>query len=172
MNKFATIFPIDRFINSKVKIYTVQIEEDDIQRNYTEFRAWIEKHRFDNSIQEELGEIRRWIQAISEGTHNLKTLLRHEGAAHALPPRKNLLDIEFSQQLRLYGMVIGNSTVLLFNGGIKTAATAQECPNVSKFFYEANLLCKAIEEALKEKVLEIDYDSGKFIHPEKTEIDL
>lgn len=172
MNKFATILPINRFSATRVKIYTVQIEEDGANRSLSEFDDWILKHRGDRSIQKEINEIRNWIRAISEGKHDLSKLLRHEGSAHALPPRQKFLEIEFSKQLRLYGMVIGNKTLILFNGGIKTTRTAQDCLNVSQFFYEANKLCKAIENALKERTIDLDYDSGIFNNPEKTEIEL
>jgi len=172
VNKFATISPIARFTEAKVKIYTVQIEEDGENRPLKEFEDWIQRHRLNPSVQDEFKSIRNWIQVISEGRHDLKRLLRPEAAAHALPPRTKFLKTQYSEQLRLYAMVIGRKTLILFNGGIKTAATAQDCPNVARFFHEANQLSNGIERALRERILDVDYDSGTINNPEKTEIDL
>lgn len=41
--------------------------------------------------------------------------------------------------------------VILFSGAIKTANYAQDCPNVSLHFKQANQLTKAIDTAIKVK---------------------
>ena len=53
----------------------------------------------------------------------------------ALPPKRQHLDTPID--LRLYCHWISHRIVLLYNGGIKTAANAQDCPNVSRHFYNA-----------------------------------
>ena len=171
MNKFATIIPINRFSRTKVKIYTVQIEDETGIKAETEFENWISRHQSDLEIQKDLGLIRSWVEIISKGKHNLNILLRDENAAHALPPKTKFLEIDYAPTLRLYGMVIGNKTLILFNGGIKTKAKAQDCPNVAPYFHEANKLCRAIEESLRDS-LELNYSTGEFNNPDQTEIDL
>jgi hypothetical protein len=49
----------------------------------------------------------------------------------------------------------------LFNGGIKTANTAQECPNVSPFFHQAGRFTKFIDEAIKDGDISILPDQLK-----------
>lgn len=171
MNIFATIVPLRRFTQTKVKIYTIQIEENDELRPYTEFADWLQRHKDNPEVKRELNEIASWIQVISEGKHDLHTLLRHERAAHALPPQNKWLRVKFGQHLRLYCMVIGNRTLVLFNGGIKSAAKAQECPRVGPYFTEANRLCEAIQAALTDQ-LGIDYATGEFKNPENIELSL
>lgn len=68
-----------------------------------------------------------------------KRRFRSEGIAHALPSPV-YVSLEGRIDLRLYAYRFSSSCVFLFDGGIKTAQTAQECPNVAKHFALANTL--------------------------------
>lgn len=52
--------------------------------------------------------------------------------------------------LRLYCHRLNEYVVILFSGAIKTAHTAQECPNVKPHFELANKLTVTIDKAFKE----------------------
>lgn len=73
---------------------------------------------------------------------------RVEAKAQALPPKPNKnLEVGFVNlnfPLRLYCLRLTPSLVVLFNGGIKSADTAQESEDLSMEFQEANIFAKRI----------------------------
>jgi hypothetical protein len=52
--------------------------------------------------------------------------------------------------LRLYTFRANDHVVFLFNGDIKTADTAQNCPNVRSHFRLANTLSEVLNNCFKE----------------------
>ncbi|MBS9525842.1 hypothetical protein KI659_17610 [Litoribacter alkaliphilus] len=86
---------------------------------------------------------------------------RKEKAFEALPPKNKavkelqLEEFEPVENWRLYCLRLSDSIVILFNGDIKTANTAQECPNVSPFFYQAEKFTRLIDQAIQEGDIEI-----------------
>ncbi len=100
---------------------------------------------------------------------------RFENAAQALPPRGTYkvenLYINFGNfPLRLYCLRISETLVVLFNGGEKTADTAQG-GKTSMAFQEANIFAKRILEALREKDIYITADQRAFrYHNDSNEI--
>lgn len=165
MNISIKIIPLARFERSPVKIYTVQVYEDEEGRNEWEFTNWRLRHGEIQQIENEYREVLRWIQIASECKQGLQRILRFEKKAHAFPPKAKFLKVDFTANLRLYCMLIGSRTVILFNGAIKSegARTAEECPNVRPYFRFANDACAAIENAIKEGELELDYEEGYII---------
>lgn len=59
-------------------------------------------------------------------------------------PRRNTLDTDID--LRLYCHWVNNRIMILYNGGIKTTHRAQDCPNVSRHFYNAQSWTKQLIE--------------------------
>lgn len=85
---------------------------------------------------------------------------RAENKAHALPPRQKIWveeikDLGINFPLRLYCYRITEQIVILFNGGIKEADSAQKCENLRMKFYEAQTFVKRIEEALRSEMIKI-----------------
>ena len=67
--------------------------------------------------------------------------------ADGLPPpakQMKLSELELENDLRLYCLRANEHIVFLFNGGIKTTDKAQNCPNVSSYFKQANKLADKI----------------------------
>lgn len=172
MNYYVKIIPLKRFVSRPVKIYTVHVGTENDWREENEFENWTLRHRENKLINKEFQEILRWIEIASEGKHDLSKLLRDERKAHAFPPEARFLLINFDENLRLYCMLIGQKILILFNGAIKSkgVSTVQECPNVKPYFYEANKFCAAIENTIKHRELEIDFESGEILGAEKLEI--
>jgi len=88
---------------------------------------------------------------------------RAENSAQALPPKpkkwvEEIKELGINFPLRLFCYRITEQIVILFNGGIKDAKTAQESKNLSTKFYEAQTFVKKIEEALQSKMIEISDD--------------
>ncbi len=76
-----------------------------------------------------------------------------------------------SNNLRLYGHRLNPHVVILFNGAIKTEATAQQCPNVKTHFLLANQLTKIVDEAFQENDIrwnnedtDIDYEDNLILY--------
>lgn len=88
---------------------------------------------------------------------------RIENRAQALPPKPKPSVTEIEQigknfPLRLYCYRVSSQIVILFNGGIKNATSAQESENLSIKFYEAQTFVKRIEEGLKSGMIKISSD--------------
>jgi hypothetical protein len=87
---------------------------------------------------------------------------RFENKATALPPKGQIkiseLKLDFDEfPLRLYCLAMTEELVILFNGGIKDARTAQQSSDsISMKFYEANEFTTRIFEALNSREIEID----------------
>jgi hypothetical protein len=87
---------------------------------------------------------------------------RAENKAQALPPKpkrwvEEIKELGINFPLRLFCYRVTEKIVILFNGGIKDADSAQES-NLSMRFYEAQTFVKKIEEAFQSKMIEISED--------------
>jgi hypothetical protein len=79
---------------------------------------------------------------------------RVENKAQALPPKPKMYVEEIKEMgsqfpLRLFCYRISEQIVVLFNGGIKNAYSAQDSKGLSIRFYEAQAFVRIIEEALR-----------------------
>ena len=145
MNTFASIERLGEFSFKQVTYYSVRLEGKD----NTEFEDFLERHEHNDDIRTELDELFWWLEEIGTRIGARTDYFRHERRAHALPPPSRKLRMVQHKHLRLYCMRISDHVVILFNGGVKTAATAQECPDVKPHFERANRLAQAIDEAIK-----------------------
>jgi hypothetical protein len=146
-----------------VNYYTIRLEIDEKREELTEAEKFYEI--YDDVTHENFHEFDKIVRVIDGmGNHTRGAelrLFRFEDLAHALPPKvkdaHNLLDIEIIEhsQLRLYCIRLTNEVVILLNGGVKTTNTAQDCPNVKHHFRFAQAVAKAIDDLMKEGVIEI-----------------
>ncbi len=161
MNYFVTL---ENFLDlDKVRFYTVRLEDQygDPIKEQSETQEFMDTYRNDLSVKEEFDIIINIMDLMGRRGAD-KDLFRHEGRAGALPPDRsklrklglNLSD-EF-QALRLYAMRLSDCVVVLFNGGIKTAVKAQDCPNVRHHFSTANLIAQAIDSAIRNQETNIE----------------
>lgn len=67
-------------------------------------------------------------------------------------------------------MRLSDHVVILFNGGVKTANTAQECPVVAPHFHRAQKLCNAIQQAMRDNEIGLIDDETRLSIPEGFEI--
>lgn len=143
--------------------YTVRWEDADL----SETDKFFLKYRKVDRLKQQLQELAKLMQvAIGNQYGALDAFFRFENQAQALPPpgtfRLEDLTLQFSNfPLRLYCLRISETLVVLFNGGEKTAGTAQG-GKTSMAFQEANHFARRIAEALREKEI--------FITPNKREI--
>lgn len=100
---------------------------------------------------------------------------RLENNAQALPPKpkkwvEEIKEIGGNFPLRLFCYKITEQIVILFNGGIKDAYSAQKS-KLSPKFYEAQIFAKRIGEAVQSGMIKIS-DDGRYIQnfDETTEI--
>lgn len=154
MNKFGNIVTAFRF--NKVTYYTVKFEDEDDPL----FQKFIKKHQGE-TYGAHLAIIRRWLTNLGNLYGADERYFRREafrgGDARALPPPAQELNIEDKNcSLRLYCMRLSERAVVLFNGGEKTAQTAQECDNVRSHFLLANKLSRVIDQAIQNGEIQID----------------
>ncbi len=152
--------------------YTVRWE--DAERSETD--RFFQKFRYDEQLKHPLRELASFLKVVVGDEYGAKTdFFRFENAAQALPPRGTYkvenLYINFGNfPLRLYCLRISETLVVLFNGGEKTADTAQG-GKTSMAFQEANIFAKRILEALREKDIYITADQRAFrYHNDSNEI--
>lgn len=92
---------------------------------------------------------------------------RSENNAQALPPKpkkwvEEIKELGLRFPLRLYCYRITEQIVILFNGGIKDARTAQESEHLGIKFYEAQTFVKKIEEAIQSEMITIT-DNDRYL---------
>lgn len=155
MNNIATIKRIASY--KKVVYYSVCLEKDE---GISLFELFLVKHTLEN--KEKLNHIVKWLQQIGNHIGAQEDYFRNEAESSAtggLPPvgiyRKPTYveDGEsIANNLRLYCFRLNQHVVVLYNGDIKTAATAQECENVKPYFRLANKLTGLIESQINEGI--------------------
>lgn len=151
MNIFAKIIRLKDYQFRKVKYFTVHF--DDSQVN--EFFDFLNRMEDMEEVIEDLLNLNAWIEEIGENYGAIKSrFFRNESIFADVqglpPPRKQMVAHEvIVENMRLYCMVMNEHVVFLFNGGIKTTAKAQDCPNVGQYIKQANMLVQKIDELLK-----------------------
>lgn len=153
MNKFVRIKHIQSY--KKVHYYSVCINDEKVSL----FDKFIQKHRIANF--EKFYHIFRWIEIIGNKYGAQEQNFRPEAEisdTSALPPKGKYRkptyienEILEANPLRLYCFRVSEKIVFLYNGEIKTALKAQDCPQVRPHFKLANVITKALEEAFRNK---------------------
>lgn len=146
VNRQATICLFRSF--RKVNYYTV-VKDGETQSETDQFFS---KFLEDEEHLEDIQELREWIVKIGNdiGAVDGRGYFRHEKTAEALPP-------EFvGIKIRLYCYRLSTQIVILFNGGVKTAATAQECPNVAPHFRLANQVARQLQRLRNDGMIEMN----------------
>lgn len=153
MNNFAEIVFIEQY--KKVTYYSIAINGKNAL-----YDSFVDKHSIEN--KEKLYHIMAWIKKIGDKSGALDQYFRNEAEtadARALPPRgkekpPTFVEIDengkygtVANNLRLYCMKANEHVVFLFNGDIKTAEKAQDCPNVKPHFRLANKLAKLLTQS-------------------------
>ncbi|MGJ8715260.1 MAG: hypothetical protein ACSHXG_09175 [Maribacter stanieri] len=153
----------------KVSYYSVVLDQDEetIDTALSLFEQFVNEQTISNS--EKLNHILSWLREIGNKYGAQDNYFRNEqnqGEAVGLPPYKMGRQPVYTEDgetapnnLRLYCHRLNASVVILFNGGIKTQAKAQDCSNVKTYFLLANQLTNIIDKAFYNKDIEwIDSD--------------
>ncbi len=138
-----------------VTFYTVRWENEDLSETDKFFQRFLENEIY----QEDLDEINFLLEFMGNEECALSAFFtRHEDEANALPPGK-VYEYSLSYEnnsLRLYCTRINNHTVVLFNGGVKSARTAQESDDLASKFRNAKFFARKIWEYIHNKTLVVD----------------
>lgn len=163
MNIFGTIEQVEAF--PLVTYYTVRLEgEDTLLDQFLDYGDDSDQHEGLSIIRSALEKMGREIGAKAR-------YFRPEQQAFALPPPSYIAD-SGPTDLRLYCLRLNDRVVILFNGGAKTTAKAQDCPRVGPLFRQANRLTKQIDEAIKHRELRFDPETDDLIIPEDFNVEL
>ena len=165
MNNFALEILDDE--GTRCTFYTVKLEgltDNETDRFFDRFTEDQENEHYDAALE--------LYQLISDPIKNKygatnDFINRHEARAQALPPKPNerleeIAVLGSNFPLRLFCYRINEKILILFNGGIKSAATAQDSPDLKTKFNDAQIFVKRIEDYLKHGLIEIDH-SGRFL---------
>ncbi|RKE92334.1 hypothetical protein [Ichthyenterobacterium magnum] len=159
MNGIVSLKHIEDY--KKVCYYSVCIKDESEFNDSSEslFEAFIREQ--EKTENEKLNHILAWVKEIGDQYGAKERFFRHEqnqGEAMGLPPNKIGSEPVYTEDgeispnnLRLYCHRLNDNVVILFSGGLKTADTPQECPNVKPHFKLANKLTVIIDEAFKNK---------------------
>lgn len=158
MNTFV-LEKLEELVTEKVTYYSVRF----VDKEVTEFEAFVLKHSQQANIQDEWADLMLWMEErLGRRSGALKRFFRHEGKADALPPEAQYLDIDYEQNIRLYCLRISDHVVVLFNGGIKTAQKAQDCPRVKPHFANAQYFAATITKSMSGRDREIGLSADEF----------
>jgi len=155
MSIFAEIIEVYSF--EKVTFYSLKTEGEDA----TMFFEFVQRISKDVGLVKDLNVILKWLQNMGKKYGAREQYFRFENRVSALPPPIRFLETE--SKLRLYCMRLSENAVILFSGAVKTARTAQECPNVRPYFNQANNLSIKIDEAIREKRIQVNHESGRLM---------
>jgi hypothetical protein len=143
-----------------VRYYTVRCEG----ARLSEADDFFERMEREEDFRDQLERLVAWIETIGDDEEGAAyDLFRQERLCVALPPQARYWNsylrgrgeglLKSGQpgggcgiDLRLYCHWISERVVILYNGGIKTMAKAQDCPNVSRHFYNAQSWTKQLNE--------------------------
>jgi hypothetical protein len=154
-------YKIEEFVNfRKVIFYTIRHENEVI----SETDKFLLKYSEQTQL---LNKLVVFIEAMGNEFGAKQLFFRHEAAADALPPPYSAIRqyglLEFIEyDLRLYCCRLSDSVVILYGGGQKTTAKAQDCPNVASHFRLASLATKAFNEKIKDKSFALDFKQIRF----------
>jgi len=143
--------------------YTVRWVDEEL----SETDKFFVKYENQSTFQRPLQELAKFIsKKIGDEMGALEDFFRFENAAQALPPSGTYkvedIYIDYGNfPLRLYCLRISETLVVLFNGGEKTANTAQG-GKTSMAFRDANLFAKRIMDALISKEIYITPNRREF----------
>lgn len=154
MNIFAKICEVSQLSGSKTRYYSIHFEDKQVD----EVDDFFQRHENEESLEDELNELFNWIDGIAHQTGALEIFFRHERKAVALPPDNHVrvrnrkrFHIQYQEinRLRLYLIRLNDAVVILLNGGVKTNNDPEHCPNVRRYFRQAQIVADAIDEALQ-----------------------
>ena len=138
---------IKLFEGEKTAFYTIQEEAGD--RTLVWFYDFLLKIEPKDAEQ-----MKSLLQHIANKYGAKSVFFRHEGAADALPS-VHVGFVEPDARLRLYCMRLNDNAVILFNGGYKDAATAQQS-RISMHFRASNEMARKIQKAIREGRIRFD----------------
>lgn len=144
----------------KVSYYSVCIdkEESTTEDEISLFELFIIEQEKKN--KDKLNHILSWLKEIGNKYGASYSHFRNEqyrGETVGLPPKQITKKPVYTEDgevtpnnLRLYCHRLNDYVVVLLSGDLKTADTAQNCPNVKPHFILANQLSVSIDNAFKE----------------------
>lgn len=138
-----------------VTFYSVKKEGEDVSETEKFVRRFYQHEEF----SEDYNQIAYLLQLMGEEEGASDDFFtRHEDEASALPPKKvYFLDIPFhTNRLRLYCVKVCDTVVVLFNGGEKSAQTAQQSPDLQAKFRDAKRFAQKIWAEIQDQQIEVD----------------
>jgi len=144
MSTFATIIELYKF--KEVTFYSLILEGEQKPLGM----QFLENH----GKHPHFRVLMTWLKKIGNDYSAAQYFFRPEKKADALPPPRDITHEVCD--LRWYCLRMTQSSVVVFNGGVKTTRKAQHCPNVKGHFHQANFLSEKIWASFDSKEISLD----------------
>ncbi|GAH84456.1 unnamed protein product [marine sediment metagenome] len=173
MNTFGKLEALKNFTFEKVKYYSIRFEHSE----NNEFHDFLNRMEDESEYEEDMNNLFVWLEYIGQKEGAKEKYFRHEGYnsdASALPPPSSIMEVHEIpvNDIRLYCFRLNEHVVALFNGGIKTTDKAQDCPNVSQYFKQANNIVKKLNQLFIENELSWNDDFTDIIFDDDLTIEI
>ena len=173
MNIFGKLEVLKNFTFEKVKYYSFRFEHSE----NNEFYDFLNRMEDESEYEEDMNNLFVWLEYIGQKEGAKEKYFRHEGYnsdTSGLPPPRTIMEVyEIPvKDVRLYCFRLNEHVVVLFNGGIKTTDKAQDCPNVSQYFKQANNIVKKLNELFYENELSWNDDFTDIIFDDELTIEI
>lgn len=159
----GTLLQIPNMRYRKVTYYTVwQLNAE--KPEFELFRQRFRQHQT-KAVHEDYQRIINRIDDMGEHHGCREHYFVPERNAHRInqpvaPEVKAYFNGRGESRLRLYCIRISKSVCVLLNGDVKTARTAQECPQVGHHFHFAISVANSIQQMTTDKTLALYYDDN------------
>ncbi|MBL7798489.1 MAG: hypothetical protein JNJ90_18485 [Saprospiraceae bacterium] len=159
MNTFALEIWDDE--STLVTFYTVRMEDNDLSETDKFMLKFKGDAQYGSALQEMVSLLLE-VMGEEQGAHPA-FFSRRENWAVALPPSKariGEITLNYPEfPLRLFCYRVNDELVILFNGGPKTAASAQGSEDLNMPFLQANEFARRIGKAFDDKLIVVDQNS-------------
>jgi hypothetical protein len=154
-------------------LYSAETINNDGSVNTCEYSDFLQRMSDGGKNENQLKQIRRFIQKFVNETGVLEDDLKSEGSGfYRLPPhwfRFRESKGEKDWGLRLYCLMVSPKILILFNGGLKTHQNPKKCNNCKEHYMFAQAFTNAFLDAKVKGDIEIeDYsikaDSGFYLN--------
>lgn len=163
MNSFALEIWDDE--SSLVTFYTVRKEKSEISETEKFFLKYKDSPVYVEAVQQ-LVSLLLDVMGERVGAHPV-FFTRYENHSRALPPSfAKVQDIILQYPdfpLRLFCYRVSEKLVILFNGGLKTAPSAQQSEDLSMPFHQANEFSRRIKESFDSDMIVVDNSGRKIL---------
>lgn len=142
----------------RVCFYTVRFDDEELSETEKFIARILDTPNLEREYGVEMDTLIAVLEFIGEVRGAQSKYFRMENNAEALPPPRGTLEavqLDIDNRLRLYCVRLSDEVVILLGGGIKTANSVQDSPDVRMHFHLAQRIASALDNAFREQRLRL-----------------